>query len=86
MVLQARTNSVYAAPPLEGAGPELPFCDTCRSDEYLVFEEYVPSRIVPGDGPTSAETSYSCLQCGQFNAHEFPRSGNRRAGSGTPRT
>jgi hypothetical protein len=72
MVLQARKNSAYAAPTLEGPGPELPFCATCRTDEYLVFEEYVPSRIVPVDGPTPAETSYSCLQCGQFNAHEVP--------------
>ena len=72
MVLQARKNGAPAAPTLEWPGAELPFCATCRTDEYLVFEEYVPSRIVPGDGPKPAETSYSCLMCGQFNAHEVP--------------
>lgn len=72
MVLPVWKNMAFEMPRMSGTGPELPYCGACGSDEYLVFEEYVPSRLVPGEGLSPGETSYSCMKCGQFNAHPVP--------------
>jgi hypothetical protein len=73
MVLPAwHDDEAATAVPTIGTGPELPFCETCRSDQYLIIEEFVPPRLQPGTGLTSAEASYSCLKCGQFSGHDVP--------------
>lgn len=72
MIPSTRTNYGPAKKMLFESGPELPFCQACGSAEYLVFEEYVPSRIMPEEGPSLPEANYSCLQCGQFNSHKMP--------------
>lgn len=71
MTQHSRTNH-GSAKPLLIRGPERPFCGVCGSAEYLVVEEYVPPRVMPGNEPRPPEASYSCLQCGQSNAHEVP--------------
>ncbi|BBE24263.1 hypothetical protein MN0502_31460 [Arthrobacter sp. MN05-02] len=54
---------------------EAPSCPRCRTDEYLIFEEFVPARqaehstdLIP------ASASYTCSECGTFNAHAVPAS------------
>ncbi|MUK02466.1 hypothetical protein GM708_11360 [Vibrio cholerae] len=54
---------------------EAPFCPRCGTDEYLIFEEFVPAR--QADHATRllpASASYTCSECGTFNAHAVPES------------
>lgn len=67
-----RTNSSVS--PLSDTA-EAPCCPQCRTDEYLIFEEFVPARqaeqstdLIP------ASASYTCSECGTFNAHTVPAS------------
>jgi hypothetical protein len=70
MTVHSRTQHGFAEPPFIGGAR--PSCGACGSAEYLVFEEYVPARVMPGKELKPPEVSYSCLRCGQFNAHEVP--------------
>ncbi len=61
-----------SASPLSDAA-EAPSCPQCRTDDYLIFEEFVPARqaehstdLIP------ASASYTCSECGTFNAHTVP--------------
>ncbi|MHA7287070.1 hypothetical protein ACX80I_12370 [Arthrobacter sp. MDT3-44] len=52
---------------------EAPSCPRCGTDEYLIFEEFVPAR--QADHSTDlipASASYTCSECGTFNAHSVP--------------
>ncbi len=57
------------------APAQVPTCDTCGTDEHLIYEEYVPARMSsPGSDAVSANASYSCSECGRFSAHAVPAS------------
>ncbi|MHA7262760.1 hypothetical protein ACX80W_06085 [Arthrobacter sp. TMN-37] len=63
----ARTGTV----PIEAG--ELPWCHGCGTDEFLIFEEYVPPRLPIGGGAIlPASAGYSCSECGSFAAHTVP--------------
>ncbi|WP_156135021.1 hypothetical protein [Arthrobacter sp. L77] len=65
------SSSAVSVPPTE----EAPSCPLCRTDDYLIFEEFVPAR--QADHSTDllpASTSYTCSECGTFNAHAVPGS------------
>lgn len=53
----------------------LPWCCDCDTDEYLIYEDFVPARIPAGtDEHIAASVNYSCSVCGRFNGHEVPSS------------
>lgn len=53
--------------------PELPWCGNCATDEFLIFEEFVPASVAAGSRDVvPASVSYSCSVCGRFNGHEVP--------------
>ena len=58
--------------PIRLAAPQRPFCEGCGTDDFLIFEEYVPSRVLPGGQVRPAETSYTCIECGQVGGHSVP--------------
>jgi hypothetical protein len=58
--------------PIRLATPQRPFCEVCRSDEFLVYEEFVPARVLTAGTGKPAEASYTCIECGQFSAHAVP--------------
>lgn len=65
-----RTSTSAVALPLT---EEAPSCPVCRTDDYLIFEEFVPAR--QADHSTDllpASASYTCSECGAFNAHAVP--------------
>lgn len=54
---------------------EAPTCPRCHTDDYLIYEEFVPAR--QADHTTRllpASVSYACSECGTFNAHAVPAS------------
>ncbi|MHA7240444.1 hypothetical protein [Arthrobacter sp. TMS1-12-1] len=54
---------------------EEPSCPLCLTADYLIFEEFVPAR--QADHSTDllpASASYTCSECGTFNAHAVPAS------------
>lgn len=54
---------------------ESPSCPRCRTDEYLIFEEFVPARQAEHSTDLlPASAGYSCSECGTFNAHTVPAS------------
>ncbi|MEG9249643.1 hypothetical protein V6S67_16265 [Arthrobacter sp. Soc17.1.1.1] len=58
-----------------GEKGEVPFCPTCHTDDYLIFEEFVPARQAEHSTDLlPASTSYTCSECGTFNAHAVPPS------------
>lgn len=72
-----RAASVTALPgPSAVAAPEqVPMCDTCGTDEHLIYEEYVPARLaIRGSEAEPASAAYSCSECGRFSAHVVPAS------------
>ncbi|WP_104167728.1 hypothetical protein [Arthrobacter sp. SX1312] len=67
-----RTSSSAVSAPLT---EEVPSCPLCLTDDYLIFEEFVPAR--QADHSTEllpASASYTCSECGTFNAHAVPAS------------
>jgi hypothetical protein len=73
-VTAPRDNISSGARPAPAHGPEVPFCLDCRSDEFLIFEDFVPARIQPNGLQNQANASYSCSNCGQFSGHQVPPS------------
>lgn len=54
---------------------EAPSCPICGTDEYLIFEEYVPARRAnSSEHLLPASAGYTCSECGTFNAHAVPAS------------
>ena len=52
---------------------EEPSCPGCHSTEYLIFEEFVPARQADHSMDLlPASVSYTCSECGGFNAHTVP--------------
>lgn len=52
---------------------ESPSCPRCNTDDYLIFEEFVPARQAEHSTDLlPASASYSCSECGTFNAHTVP--------------
>ncbi|MHA7283284.1 hypothetical protein [Arthrobacter sp. TMS2-4] len=65
------TTSATATPTSE----ETPCCPLCRTDDYLIFEEFVPARQADSTSDLlPASASYTCSECGTFNAHAVPES------------
>ncbi|MHA7140268.1 MULTISPECIES: hypothetical protein [unclassified Arthrobacter] len=57
--------------------PGLPWCSECDTDEFLMYEDFVPARRPAGGGHlVAASVNYSCSVCGRFNGHEVPDSWN----------
>ncbi|GAA1336248.1 hypothetical protein [Arthrobacter roseus] len=73
----ARSTSVavhYGAGTI-AAPAQVPTCDTCGTDEHLIYEEYVPARLaIRGSDAEPANAAYSCSECGRFSAHVVPAS------------
>lgn len=54
-------------------GASLPFCETCGTDEFLLYEYFTPARTLPGGRvATPPSVSYTCTQCGGFSGHDVP--------------
>jgi hypothetical protein len=74
----ATTHSASTSKTAAPAGPsreagDLPWCPGCGTDEFLIFEEYVPPRFPSNGEPLlPASASYSCSMCGAFAAHTVP--------------
>ncbi|WP_196883656.1 hypothetical protein [Arthrobacter sp. CAN_A214] len=52
---------------------EVPWCQSCDSADYLIFEEYLPARVDGGHGSRIlGSAAYSCSACGSFSAHSVP--------------
>lgn len=50
-----------------------PQCQHCRTDSFLIYEEYVPLRINPRTRHVSAASaSYVCSRCGEVGGHDVP--------------
>lgn len=63
------TAAIPALPPMP------PLCGNCGTDEALIFEAYEPAVYDPhGRGLRPASVSYTCGNCGNFNAHHVPPS------------
>lgn len=51
----------------------LPWCERCATDEFLIYEDFVPARVSSeGRDLIPASVSYSCSVCGSFNGHQVP--------------
>ncbi|MFC3300648.1 hypothetical protein FJV46_06560 [Arthrobacter agilis] len=60
------------APTLTATG-ESPSCPQCHTDEFLIFEEFIPARQANHSTELlPASASYSCSECGLFTAHAVP--------------
>lgn len=67
----------FPEPPMDEAGqsgPQVPWCRRCGTDEYLIWENYVPPRLLPTGALQPANISYTCSSCEQFSGHEVPAS------------
>lgn len=54
---------------------EAPSCPRCHTDDYLIVEEFVPARQAEHSTDLlPASASYTCSECGTFNAHTVPAS------------
>lgn len=63
---------------------EEPTCPRCKTDDYLLFSDFVPSQVVRRefgawggqrigrDQVRPASVSFRCLKCGHFNGHSVP--------------
>jgi hypothetical protein len=70
---QRRSRKPAAPGRLIERDPELPWCSNCRTDEFLIYEEFVPASVAVGSRDVvAASVSYSCSVCGRFNGHEVP--------------
>lgn len=56
-----------------------PVCETCGTDEFLVFSGFVPGRMVhhgarPGTKPhwVPSTVNYLCGNCGRFDSDHVP--------------
>jgi hypothetical protein len=50
-----------------------PTCDTCRTDEFVYLESYIPPTYRrDGSVATLGEVAYTCTHCEQFSAHSVP--------------
>ncbi|MCG2622124.1 hypothetical protein LVY72_09355 [Arthrobacter sp. I2-34] len=47
-------------------------CRDCGSADYLVFDDFVPARLLDESQWTAASASYSCSQCGGNGGREVP--------------
>ncbi len=51
------------------AGGNRPWCGTCDSDEFLIFE----TAAFPAGGPAGElDVSYTCTECEGYYAHQVP--------------
>ena len=50
-----------------------PTCDTCRTDEFVYLESYIPPTY-RRDGTVASlgEAAYTCTRCEEFSAHSVP--------------
>jgi len=51
---------------------ERPCCPDCGSADYLVFDDYVPARLLQESRWSPASASYTCSQCGGNGGREVP--------------
>ncbi|MGY2746688.1 hypothetical protein ACVWZ8_003805 [Arthrobacter sp. UYCu723] len=57
-----------------GPTPDLaaPYCTACGTDRLLIFDVFVPPRVLPDGRPLPATVSYTCGKCGRFSSHTVP--------------
>ncbi len=48
------------------------YCVDCGADGFLVFDVFVPARVLPGGRLLPATVSYTCGKCGRFSGRTVP--------------
>lgn len=53
-------------------GPAQPYCFTCGTDEFLLFESFAPAADPARPQQDFGQVSYSCSRCREFSGHPVP--------------
>ncbi|MBT8162665.1 MULTISPECIES: hypothetical protein [Arthrobacter] len=51
----------------------LPYCDSCRTDAHLSYDDFVPAYYSGGQGLEPSTVRYTCKRCGNHYSHHAPQ-------------